>query len=1354
MSDNEQKCAIISELKAHIKRDFVDLSQVPRYFEALKVANKSQDYKLASLAFSSTCHLVKRVGMQDPNALRGPSKVVLPILFTRLMDSKLMFQQQAKSTLETFWLATPTIVEAYIRDSALIHSNPKIRAESIVFLSDLIELNRNFNFSSLLPNLVNLLGDDSVDVVKNAEVLILKYYTLHKSKCGDLVNEFKGQHVDPKRALRLLKEIDVPTANAYSTEIMASNSTSKPTIDTFNNLLQTTRRAPPASRKTQLVSAPVKSTTQPDAVKDLSDILGEIQTAKLDESLKPITVNSASELNREIEGLIAPFAGKETEFNWGNREKSIVRFRGLVVGNAEQYPHELVTATRAMHEGINKAILSLRTTLSSNGCQLVKELAIYLSKYLDPITENLFTPLATLTSATKKIASLNAYGSLCVLLVNTSFNNRLFNHCFSLYQDKNVQPRLYSSTFLHIFILKHSSKLDQINFETINKWIGKGVSDPSTTVREAMRTTFWALHRKFPEVSEAVYAKQDTSVKKALERCKPRGVEGPSSRAQTTSKPGLPQFERKRPSVREFIQSKRDRSTSGPQLNSAAASPQVHEETAEEPTASVELGRPARIGVPQRVRVSSAGAATSSSAPLQRVPSKGSKQDSERQQRWSTLGAASRDNTIEVQKTPPVPQQAREDNEVLSTIEKMKKCLSSPLTRERVQGIEMLKDLISRKVALPDMSQILSKLVILDAMLLKPFLSSPEFCHLMDVTLAIKVLAVNKVGADILLGNIGNEQVAKGLVTLIQSLDTLQFENAPSTMFHVKHKSLFLDYSVQNLYRITSDETSQFEPSLLSDITTAVFPLCISDYPRYDELIVQLHSLNSEIFDSVLNSSSGYVQAKIASILEEFKDDIEEKHVDATIPLELTMINPFNVKGSSTATEIISQRTDDMMDVDHPEEKPNTDFMSDIFAAKDSREPTRDFTFVGPTNVAQRLLQHDEGYDLSDSSPEPDAVPVSALAHVPSLEPEQPRMGSPFLDAPHEADDIIADDVLPVSHEVNEDATRNITSQINGIHISPQKEEFIVPDRKSLTEIIHKTDPIFNRTKKHIQIYEDAPSVTNAERKLFDFELSRVQQMSDEDATIAQILTLVSKFNNDDVGPKEMNTIIKVLHQAISKDDVTSWMKESGFKTILGSVVNYFNSSVNITKELCFKGLIVLKELLIIDEFLDGVLSISETVSIWNILIMVVENLRDFRNAIYVSVEELVDDVIKLDVGDNKQEILKSCLLNLKESESTLSTSFLLATLTKCIEIENLSLDQIKEIDSTVFKFLTHDEVEVRRLTIITYSKCKRKLQQIDFNTQVTVNDKFSLSTEHAYNELFAKLSLPQRKLVDYYCET
>lgn len=1366
-------------MKAHIKREFVDLTSVTKYFESLKVANKSNDFKLSSVAFSTICHLIKRVGMQDPHILRGVSKITLPILVNRLLDQKPNFRTQAKNSLETFWLATPTIVETYLKDSALIHSNQNIRSESIIFISDLIDLNKNFNFTQFLPNLVNLLRDDCIEVVKNTEVLLIKYYILNKGKSSELVKEFKNQRVDQRTAVKVLKEVDLVAANSYTSEVKSMGTTSRSTIDSFNNLTRSRN-----ARTTSNISKPKAKTLSTST--ELSDILANVPTAKLDESIQPKAVSSAQELSKEVELLLPPFNGKETEFNWGNREKNIIKFRSLIAGNSETYPDAMVNATRSLNEGISKSVTSLRTTLSSNGCQLIKEIAAHLTKHIDPIAEQLFHSLASMTSATKKITSMNAFGSLCVLLTNISYNNRLFNQCFTLYQDKNIQPRLYSSTFLQIFILKHGAKFDQHNLDTIQKWVSKGVSDPNISIRESMRSTFWILYKRFPQMGDAIISKQDTSVKKALERSKPSDIT--ASFSTTLSRSSTLANERKRPSIRDFVASKQRerRSTSDSSaLNynhsrepSDSAQPQDFGNSS-----NAEIGKPTRIGAAQRVRVPSSG----NSYMLPRQLSKGARSSSLNSHQLKTDNKSP--EPIDTTGPSVVTRAASEEPIIKSPneIEVMMKQLGSPLTRERISGIQSLKDRLNRGEKVSGLSQILKNLIILDGFLLKPLLKIPEFYDLLDVTMLLKLIAVNKEDIGILVTRFDKIEIIEGINSVISSLESLQFDNAPSTMFHIKHKNTFLDFSIKNLYELFSSDGFVASDKIIEETCQAIFPLSISDYPRYDELVVKLNGLNEELFEKTLKSSSAYIKSKIHMILEDFKEIVGEKPMDATEHGlgEMTMINPLNRKPTDPTTSIKAgfgtdmtmilpnfkpalekENYDEDLEMRDSHEK-DVDFMSDIFA-----KPTKRESITGQ-NPGQKVEPEFPGEKVQPQQ-EAGKFTENIEDDVDMEIRSETNIASPFLENPTD-DDVIevenkiiidAPSLRPIDdnddHVHSDEITRNITDQISGIHISPQKPS---TPAKDMSQIINQTDPFFNNTKKHIKIFEDKEPTEPTERKLTDLELSHIESIiSREDAQnsdelIKDILSLVDCFEKDQVSSKEMNKMIKCLHKVIGKKEVLSWMKTSGYKPILMSIIKYFNLSANITKELCFKGLIVFKELVVLNTLFENLLSLTETIAIWNILVMVIENLKNFKNEIYIAADEIVDEILELNLVNCKSTIRNSCYALLKEGETnnTPLTSFLMLTLIKCIEHESLSFDQIKEIDNIVYKYLTSDEVEVRRLTIITYSKCKNKLQLIDSNSiQKNINGKLKVETMDENREqdtlsFFDKLSTSQKKLVDYY---
>lgn len=1371
----EQKLQVILDLKQFIKKLFVELSEVNRYFESLKYALKSTDHEYTLATFGTVCHLVKRVGMQDPNSLRGCSKTVLPILVNKLLDDRPSIRLQAKKTLEIYWLATPSTVENHIRDGALIHSNPKIRSEAIVFLSDLIELNKNFNFSTFLPNLVNLLRDDFIEVVKNVEVLLIKYHTLNRSKLPDMIKEMKSQKIERKIAVPIIKELDPMLSNAYTTESKPLAAAPRSTIDTFNNLSRLKRSTTSFGTRSSKIPTPVSSlsrasmapTTGSSSVMDVESVLASIPTTKLDNSITAVEVDSSSDFKRDVEALLAPFEEKETEFNWSSREKSIIKFRGLVIGNAETFPEELIQCTRLLQDGIFKTISSLRTTLSSNGCQLVKELAVHLNKSLDPLVETLFQPLAALTSSTKRIASSNAYGSLCVLVSHTSFNSRVLNQCYQMYQDKNTQPRLYSSTLLQVFILKHSAKIDQLNMEIIAKWISKGIADPNTTVRESMRSTYWLFSRIFQETAETIYQKQDNNVKKALDRAKPANIQSSNmGSAPGGDRASMPtNLVNKRPSIRDFVAAKQKEKrkntvTSHKQDDYSfmeAASQQIHQDK----------GRAIRLGISQRTtagRASSAGSIMSSSAePLPQKISKGASRN-ELPFR-STVTPSSRVSSL--------PHERILENNLVkpeSETERMTRLLQSALTKERIEGLEILKKMMNGSFEIPDLSAAIQNLIILDPSLVKPLIQDTRFFNCVSLDLALKIIAINRAGLEILNTKYGTIEIAQALINLIALLDNIHFDTAPSTMFHIKHKSLLLNFCIPNLHKIA--ERTSFKPSVefFTSICKTLFPMSITDYPCYDELIIQLQASNPELFERELDSSSSFIQGSIRSILSSFKDDFNRTIQSGGDGLdnrlnEMTMINPlakqatdpklslkagfktdmtmvvssFQQSKKPEMTTIADNKEDsnDKMDVDY-EEKKRIAYICDIFQESANSEP---------------VVKDDDKMELDTKEEE-----------VQPLRESNSNNSTPLI---HQSDvQVISQKNSPfIEHEPNvstDDPTTTITHQISDIYISPEKRPMEIKSskRRSITELIHATDPFFSKQKKKITIFEDTSDQYDtdldfATQKMLGLHLNHLKnQKQPVLASPEDITKLLKNLNDESVTVEDLNNIMVYLYYSSSSPEMNTWMGEEGFTLVLNTILLYFTTSEKITREICFKGLTIFNELLELDFDIPKLLSMNEVINLLNVLFMIIDNFKSTKNEIYITVEEILDNLLRLEMRDLTETIIDQTIQSLKHCNSTVMNIFLLLTLVKALSKTDLLLvEQILQIDDALHNLLLDQEVEVRRLTVMAYSKLMRNLNDLNEGRVLNGDEVMKIKTKETLDTVFSKLSSPEKNLIFHYSE-
>ena len=142
-----------------------------------------------------------------------------------------------------------------------------------------------------------------------------------------------------------------------------------------------------------------------------------------------------------------------------------------------------VAGLRGLLDGIIKAMSSLRTSLSKEGCGLVQDIAVTLGPALDPMVELLMQTLVKLSAGTKKISSQQANVTVDTIISRVTYSARLMQHVWAACQAKNVQPRLYSSGWLQTLLKKeahHKSHVEHTGgVDLMEKCIKKGLGDPN-----------------------------------------------------------------------------------------------------------------------------------------------------------------------------------------------------------------------------------------------------------------------------------------------------------------------------------------------------------------------------------------------------------------------------------------------------------------------------------------------------------------------------------------------------------------------------------------------------------------------------------------------------------------------------------------------------------------------------------------------------------------------------------------------------------------------------------------------------------------------------------------------------------
>ena len=197
------------------------------------------------------------------------------------------------------------------------------------------------------------------------------------------------------------------------------------------------------------------------------------------------------------------FAGKESEQNWSQRESAVIKMKEMCAVEAAEYPIVWSRNIKELLDGILKTVNSLRTTVSTNGCMLVQELAK--TSNIDNMVEILLQNLIKLCANTKPIARTNANETVLAIIGNVSYHIRIAQHIHNACQDKNVSPRKYACEWLKKLIKRHprSSIEHHGGLDLIEKSIKLGLEDRDKDVREAMRATYWMFARRWAEKSEA-----------------------------------------------------------------------------------------------------------------------------------------------------------------------------------------------------------------------------------------------------------------------------------------------------------------------------------------------------------------------------------------------------------------------------------------------------------------------------------------------------------------------------------------------------------------------------------------------------------------------------------------------------------------------------------------------------------------------------------------------------------------------------------------------------------------------------------------------------------------------------------
>ncbi|KAF3289906.1 suppressor of tub2 mutation [Orbilia oligospora] len=276
-----------------------------------------------------------------------------------------------------------------------------------------------------------------------------------------------------------------------------------------------------------------------------STYLSSLAGVDMDE-MKPAYANTGRELENELNGMLADLSGKESEQNWAARERHVTRIRELLRGNAPtDHPAIFSAGIKTLCDGLVNVVKSLRTTVSTKGCQCVKDLFLVLGHGMDPTIDIILPTMIKLCGGTKKITAEAANVTCAIIFAKTSYHHKIPNYLYGACTDKNIQPRLYATSWFRALVEAHAHEkyiLDHGDgIKKLEDGLKKVLVDSNPAVREGGRAAFWTYFDLFPDRATVILEAQDANTRKLLDKDNPNGSSGtsagPSSNAGPSSRP-------------------------------------------------------------------------------------------------------------------------------------------------------------------------------------------------------------------------------------------------------------------------------------------------------------------------------------------------------------------------------------------------------------------------------------------------------------------------------------------------------------------------------------------------------------------------------------------------------------------------------------------------------------------------------------------------------------------------------------------------------------------------------------------------------------------------------------------------
>ncbi|KAI8155897.1 Protein STU1 [Colletotrichum sp. SAR 10_86] len=507
----DTKVQHVTGIKSGIKQHNVPDVLIPLIFDGLRTASVSQHAVLVNAGFTALNHLLTRLSRQEPKYIAKEAKHTLPLVIDKLGDQKEKFRSLASQALTTIYSAAPIDVERSVRNVAMIGKNPRAKEAGMHWLLHMHQ-EQGMQFRAYVPTLMELLEDADGMVRDVAKTTVIELFQNAPGTAKtDLKRQLKNFKVRPAIEQAIVKALAPSSDRPETPHEPAAAPVARPKLAASVSSLASERPVTPAGEK------PIE--------------------------VEPAYVNTKGELDDIFREMMLYFEGRETEQNWLKREESMTKLRKLIAGNVPQdYPDVFMLGLKGLLDGIIKAVNSLRTSLSKEGCSLVQDIAITFGPAMDPLVELLMQTFIKLSAATKKISSQLANTTVDTIISRVTYSSRIMQHVWMACQDKNVQPRTYATGWLKTLLNKEAHHKSHIEhgggLDMVEKSIKRGLNDANPGVRERMRGTYWVFAQIWPARAEALKDTLEPTAQKLLDK-DPNNPNAPKRTETERARPGL-----------------------------------------------------------------------------------------------------------------------------------------------------------------------------------------------------------------------------------------------------------------------------------------------------------------------------------------------------------------------------------------------------------------------------------------------------------------------------------------------------------------------------------------------------------------------------------------------------------------------------------------------------------------------------------------------------------------------------------------------------------------------------------------------------------------------------------------------